>query len=322
MKLCALSPQNYAIFFLFIISSCLYKGAWAGDVAGTAGNAGVVASTVALFQGKSAQEFDKSCASSSPEEKGLWCSLAAIEHSELAKTLVSLGSAIATQAAASGRGGGGKSQASTTNINNFYGAQLPPTGDQTQIGVPNPAAPGSLAPQADLQAQASAHQQIADNYKADGYRLSADGKSIETPGANIPVTALRNPSQLSQALGISPARAKEIVDEISKSQEALAKALAGHAAAVPVAGGGAGGRASGAELASELEQERLELLRKQELLRRRLGARNLASTGDKVAGLYRNHAGEPVGVSVDDIFTMVSRRYVQERQQKSFDQLP
>ena len=153
---------------------------------------------------------------------------------------------------------------------------------------------GSLTGTSATQNEAAARAVLTD----EGYSLSADGSTLTTPsGSSVSAASMSGDSGMSSA-GLSAAQIKEAKAALADARTA-ALARAKNAMAADEGGGGGGG--SGASGRS-----------------RDGGTVNYSFGGPKrkvvpnLSGMTKNFGGEKIGVSGDDIFEMMTRRYKQE----------
>lgn len=149
-----------------------------------------------------------------------------------------------------------------------------------------------------------------------GYKLDPKKKMIITPdGKQIPVGSLSTPEGLSKA-GISPSAMKYGMEKAKKLEDEAMKKVTSKLAGFDEGGGG-----SSAQLNAKMEEPSLDLGSDPSSAGAGQGGsaaqdqgRNLAS----VAGLTKTYNGDPIGVSRDDIFQMMTRRYKVKEKQDAF----
>lgn len=152
------------------------------------------------------------------------------------------------------------------------------------------------------------------NMSRNGYTVNRDG-SVRLPnGRTVKPSTFRNKNEF-VAAGFSPGGFAAVQGASAGIQQASAAAVAGAADSAPKSegadegGGGAGGSATAASAAASLGELNLGAAPVLEG-----DGRQTASIGGESVNLN----GEPIGVSVDNVFSMMTRRYSFENEKDSF----
>lgn len=144
-----------------------------------------------------------------------------------------------------------------------------------------------------------------------GVKLSKDGKSlIDAKGNKHDLKNFSSPGAMAAA-GIPKATIDEAMAVAAKIEKDAVEKIGAHTAANGFAEGGGGGGSANAQ-----QEDPLAGMYGEGGLKKEAYKRDVA--GQNVAGLTKNFNGEPIGVSADDIFVMMNRRYKVKEQQDNF----
>jgi hypothetical protein len=138
-----------------------------------------------------------------------------------------------------------------------------------------------------------------------GYSLSPDGSTVSTPNGSVPA-ATANTADGMKAMGMTD---QQIADTMDFEKKLAAKAAASLLKNGGADGGGGGGAPSYAAGGSKADKFDLN-----GLFSKGAKARKPAS----VSGLSKKLGADPIGVSGDNIFEMITRRYQKKDAENSF----
>jgi len=203
------------------------------------------------------------------------------------------------------------------NANNAAAGQAATTSGESSIGTSDPTNPSGTvsyttgtgtttsaddAATTAFQAATSAQQALA----AAGTTTSATGATA-ADGTSVGTGSVGSPAAMAGA-GLP----QSVIDSAMTTTAAIAKDVDAKLAASGLMDGGGGGGGGGGSMAPAEDPGKIVIVKGKPPVAAK--KRDPA----QMAGLQKNYNGEPIGVSQDDIFLMMNRRYLLKDSQDSF----